>query len=98
FRAGLLGLGRLGQGLVRDGILELTHSAPERASDLWQPLGGEEAERDQEEQREVRGTGQADHSCSSLIEMSVTAAPATATWRRSGRSSSQRLCSPGARE
>src|SRR5262249_6795507 len=67
---GLLLLGRLLQGLMRDGLLELTHPGPERASDLRQPLGAEEAERDQEQEREVRGAGQADHSCSSLSEMS----------------------------
>ena len=51
----------------------------ERAPDLRHPLGAEEQERDQKQEREVRGVGQADHSCSSSIEMSVTAAPATAT-------------------
>src|SRR5262249_23098044 len=54
---GLLVLGRLGQSLVRDGLLELAHTTAERASDLRQPLGAEQAKRDQEQERQVRGTG-----------------------------------------
>ena len=79
---------------MRDGLLELAHPGAERAADLRQPLRAEQAERDEEQEREVRGAGPADHACASLSEMSVTAAPATATSRRSGRSSSQSVYSP----
>src|SRR5262249_62310559 len=85
----VLGRRRLGQALMRNRILELAHPGAERTSDLGDALGPEEQERDQEQQREVGRTGPADHVTSSLNEMSVTASPATATSRRSGRSSSQ---------
>src|SRR4029077_16526481 len=80
--------------LVADGLLELAHARAERAPDLRHALGAEEQERDQEQEREMCGTGQAGHACSSWIEMSVPVSPATATRRRRGAPSSQSVYSP----
>src|SRR5262249_55650436 len=77
-------LGTFGQALVRDRVFELAHARAEGAPDLWHALGAEEQQRDQEQERQVGGVGQADQQSSSFIEMSVTVAPATATPRRIG--------------
>ena len=50
-----------------------------------------------EQDYEVHRVGPADHAVTSWIEMSVTVAPATATLRRSGRSSCQSVYSPSGR-
>ena len=49
----LRGLGRLGLARAGDGILELPHPAAERAADLRQPLGAEEKQADEQQERTI---------------------------------------------
>src|SRR5439155_20094710 len=61
-RLGWRELLRLGGLMAGERVLELPHPRAQRASDLRQPLGAEEEQRDQEQDDDVRRAGPAAHT------------------------------------